>query len=89
MPIDKELYRQARRWYQEWNRAEAIARARNAMNLTPQQRWDQFVDLWEFGWQMRRPTSGWARQEKLETLDRYYKRVQALESWRRTRGRAP
>lgn len=35
MTLDKQLYQQAYRTYREWNEAEAVARARDAGQLTP------------------------------------------------------
>jgi hypothetical protein len=86
MPIDKALYRQAREWYRQWNAAEQKARWDEAGILSPQEAWEQYVNLWEFGWRMNVQPSQHQIRQKLEALERYYERVAKLEAWRRSRG---
>ncbi len=86
MPIDKALYRQAQEWYRQWNEAERKARWEEAGKLTPQEAWQQYVDLWEFGWRTNVQPSQHQIKVKIEALERYYERVVKLEAWRRDRG---
>jgi hypothetical protein len=86
MPIDKALYRQAQEWYHQWNEAERKARWEEAGMLSPQEAWEQYVDLWEFGRQTKVQPSQHQIRQKVESLERYYDRLAKLEAWRRSRG---
>ncbi|MBC8503256.1 MAG: hypothetical protein H8D34_00225 [Chloroflexi bacterium] len=87
MQIDKELYRKAyREYYPQWNIAEKVERAHNAGQLTPLETWRQYVSLWESVRKMGFTPGKWQRTEKLIALDRYYKRIQQMETWRRIHG---
>lgn len=86
MSIDKALYRQAQEWYRQWNVAERKARWEEAGKVSPQEAWEQYVDLWEFGWQTNARPSQYQIQQKVESLERYYERVAKLEAWRHRHG---
>jgi hypothetical protein len=86
MSIDKSLYRQAQEWYRQWNVAKRKARWEVAGKLSPQEAWQQYVDLWEFGWRTNVQPSQHQIRQKIEALERYYDRVAKLEAWRRARG---
>jgi hypothetical protein len=88
MNIDKELYQQSYRHYQTWNQSEAIERARNAGKLSPLESWRRYIDLVEFCWRLQSRPSEAQRHEKLAAAQRYYVRVQQLEAWRNSRGKA-
>jgi hypothetical protein len=83
--IDKALYRQAQEWYSQWNVAERKARWEEAGMISPQEAWEQYVDLWEFGWRINAQPSQRQMRQKMESLERYYERVAKLEAWRSTR----
>lgn len=85
MKLDKELYRQSYEQLRQWNQAQLKERAQTAGQRDPQQGWQEFVDLWEFGRQIGVKQSQWQRQDKLAALARYYERVQKLEIWQRLR----
>ena len=85
--IDKTLYRQAQEWYRQWNEAERKARWEAAGKISPQEAWEQYVDLWEFGWRFNAQPSQHQIQQKVESLERYYERIVKLEDWRRSSGR--
>ncbi len=89
MVIDKELYRKAYESLRQWSEAEKVERAREAGRLSPEEKWRQFVDLFEFCWRIAPPQSEWERKHKLASLDRYYERVRKIEAWRRAHGKAP
>ena len=89
MKIDAELYRKAYELYRQWNEAERVERRRNAGRLTPQQAWEQYADLWEFGWQMGLQPSQRQRERKLKDLGDYYTKLQNFEEWRKRSGRTP
>jgi hypothetical protein len=84
--IDKDLYRQAQEWYRQWNVAERKARWEEAGKRSPQEAWEQYVDLWEFGWRTNVQPSQYHIRQKIESLERYYECVAKLEAWRRSRG---
>lgn len=87
MKLDKELYRQAYALYRQWNEAEMVDRARNAGKLSPAEAWRQYVALVEFCWKLCPQQSDWQRTRHLADLDRYYARIQKLETWRQMRGK--
>ncbi len=87
--LDKELYRQAREYYRQWNEAELRERVRNAGQRPSQESWQQYISLWEFGQQMKLKPSQWQQEEKQAALARYYDRVQRLEAWRCAGGTKP
>ncbi|HEY4689688.1 MAG TPA: hypothetical protein VIK33_10280 [Anaerolineae bacterium] len=87
MKIDKELYRKAYESLRQWSEAERIERIRDARRLTPQERWQHLVDLFEFGRRAGIRPNEHQRARKLAGLNRYYERIRKLEAWRRARGR--
>jgi hypothetical protein len=48
MKIDKELYRQAQKWYRQINDAELTERIKNVGILSSQENFQIYADLWEF-----------------------------------------
>ena len=88
MAIDKELYRTAYESLRQWSEIEKVERAREAGRLSPEEKWRQFVDLFEFCWRIAPPQSAGERKQKLASLDRYTERVRKLEAWRRAHGKA-
>lgn len=85
--LDKKLYRGWQESMRQWNEAELIDRLRNAGELTPQEGWEQFVALVDFCWKLAPPQSDYQRKEKLESLQRYYERIQMFEAWRQAHGK--
>jgi len=49
MPIDKELYRRAYTAIGQWKEAEWIEQLQHASRLSPQDTWQRYVELIEFG----------------------------------------
>ena len=86
--LDKELYRRAYESLRQWSEAERIERARSAVRLSPEEGWRQYVDLFEFGWQIGVQQRQWQHHLKATDLARYYERIRRHEAWRRARGRA-
>jgi len=84
--LDKELYRQAHAWYSQWNQAELEDDLRTAGNLSPQQTWRQYVDLWEFCMKLSPSLSALQEKQRGSELDQYYANIRRFESWRRARG---
>jgi hypothetical protein len=86
MNIDKELYRKAYTEYRQWNKLALAKRIHEASLHTPQERWREYLDLWNFCRKLGVKASPYQRQQKLEALELYYARVQKMETWRRERG---
>ncbi len=89
MALDKELYRKAYELHRQWNEAELKERLRIANKRTSRQGWRQYLELWEFGWNMHLRQSQRQILEKIKALDEYYIRIQKFEAWRRFHGRTP
>jgi hypothetical protein len=89
MTLDKELYRKAYQLYREWNEEELRWRVRHTGQLSPQEGWKRYADLWEFCMKLA-PTPS-EQQRKIRSAEReaYYDRMQRIESWRRTHGKIP
>ncbi len=88
MKLDKELYRKAYALHQQSSEAKLVERARLHQELSPAEAFKQYADLMALVWRLCPEPSAWQREEKLESLDRYYSAVQRLEAWRRSRGKA-
>ena len=87
MSLDKELYRQAYQQYDQWNKARAADRIRNAGQLSPTEAWRRYVELVEFCWRLSPRQSQQQREQRLADWDRYYDRVRRLEAWRKKHGK--
>ena len=87
MTIDKELYRNTYKLYQQWNDAELAERIRNAGSLSPGKAWEQYVDLWEFCLEIAPQPSALQLKLKFSEWQKYYSRIQRLEEWRHQRGK--
>lgn len=85
MPLDKKLYREAYEHYRQWNEAELIDRARNAGRFSPQELWQQYVDLWEFCVNLAPEPSALQQRLRHQELEDYYAKIQKFEAWRRSR----
>jgi hypothetical protein len=87
MKLDKNLYHQARQSYLQLNQAELLARVHNVGGLTPRQAWVQYAGLWELCLKLAPQPSQYQRLERVADLERYYQRMQKIESWRQTNGK--
>jgi len=85
--IDKKLYQQAQKYYQQWNETEFTERIKNAGKLSPSDAFLQYVSLVEFCWKLCPRQSDSQRNLKLAALDLYYERVKKLEAWRHSNGK--
>ncbi|KAA0226133.1 hypothetical protein EDS67_20775 [candidate division KSB1 bacterium] len=85
MAIDKELYRKMLEAYREWNEFELADRARNAGRLSPEEAWQQYVDLWEFAVNSAPTQSDLRLKLRLQEWEEYYAKIEKFEAWRRTR----
>jgi len=88
MPLDQALYRQAYEGYRQMNEAEECYRVQHAGQLPPQEAWRQFVALVEFCWKLAPPPTERQQRETMDSLTRYYERLQILEAWRLQYGKA-
>jgi len=87
MKLDKDLYCWARRSYQEFNQAELLARVHNVGGLTARQAWVQYAGLWELCLKLAPQPSQNQRLERAADLERYYQRMQKIETWRQVHGK--
>ena len=88
MMIDKQLYRNAYEQYRNWNNVREQEQKQNAMRISPLESWQQYTALVEFCWQLSPSHNHWEREQKLESLERYYSRIQQLEAWRKEHAKA-
>jgi hypothetical protein len=86
MKLDKELYRKAYELHQQSSDAKLVERAHLHRELTSAEAFKQYADLVEFIWRICPEPSEWQREEKLESLNRYYTAIQRFEARRRNRG---
>jgi len=82
--LDKTLYREAYKTQRQWHQLAERHDLAYTSSFTP---WQQFVDLWEFGWQMNITPTLEQQEEKLIMFNQYIAKIQKLESWRETHGR--
>lgn len=87
MQLDNDLYRQARQLYQDMNQAELLARIHNAGELNAQQAWQQYAGLWELCIKIAPQPSQNQRLVRAADMERYYQRMQKIETWRRVHGK--
>lgn len=82
--IDKAALRKMREDYKRMNIADERASLRAAKERTPTEAFETFLSLWKFGqgFASHNPRQ---RQEKLESMLRYYERIKKFEAWRRAR----
>lgn len=83
-PLDNALVREMREAYRVLNIEKERERIRASRNRTPTQAFDAFLELWEFGRQFVE-RDVWAQKDKVESCDRYYKRLKKIEAGRRSR----
>lgn len=88
MKLDKELYRKAYELHQQSSDAKLVERARLHSELSSVEALKQYADLVELIWRICPEPSEWQREEKLESLNRYYTAIQRLEAWRCERRKA-
>lgn len=86
--IDKTAWQTTLAHYQAQNEAEFLAKIRNAGKKSPAQKWREFLDLMEFGMQIRPHPSEQEQRQKIETLNRYYEQMQRFEARRKRHGNA-
>lgn len=84
-PIDKALLREQLEAYRISNLEKERERIKQVRERTPQQAFEAFLDLWDFGNKYGGKDT-WSEKDKLAGIDRYYERVRKLESRRRVRG---
>ena len=82
MAISKENYKKALEYYRQWNEAELKERIRNAGKMTPEQGWQQYVDLWEFCINLNPGAGKGQHLMTLTNLHEYYASIQKFERLR-------
>jgi hypothetical protein len=84
--IDKASWRATVAHYRAWNEVEFLANVRNAGKKSVLQKWHEFLDLMEFGMQIKPQPSKHEQRQKMEMLNQYYQRIQRFEAWRQQHG---
>ena len=74
--------------YQVWNDAELQERLRHAGEKTLEQKWREYLDLMEFGMQIKPSPSVHEQRQKVEMLNHYYEQIQLFEARRKERGKS-
>ena len=74
--------------YQAWNDAEFHERLRHAGEKTLEQKWREYLDLMEFGMQIKPSPSVHEQRQKVEMLNHYYEQIQLFEARRKERGKS-
>jgi len=85
--IDKKLYRQAYEQYKQWNKIKFAERIRNTAKLSSAERWEQYVDLVEFLWELSPEQTPRQRQQKIAEWEYYYSQIQRFEERRHKHGK--
>ena len=86
--IDKTAWQATLAQYRAWNDAVWQEKVRNAGQKSPAQKWREFLDLMEFGMQIKPRPSAHEQRQKIAMLNRYYERIQRFETWREQHGNA-
>ena len=89
MILDKELYRQAREWYREWDEYESYQRALEDARLSPVEAWRRYAALWEFVTRVAPEPNEYQHKLRMAELEDYYERMKRFEAGRRERGSSP
>ncbi len=87
MNIDKALYRKAYEQYRQWNKARLKDKILHAGELSPEEAWKQYVDLWNVCMMLSENKYHGHRKSKLKDLQKYYDRIQQFESRRKLVGK--
>lgn len=86
--IDKKALREMLEAYKEWNVEKERIRIEKESHRTPTQALEAYLDLWQFG-EFLGSSHRYARQEKIESMLRYYEQIKRFEAWRRARAERP
>jgi len=84
--IDKTAWQATLAQYRAWNEAEWREKVRNAGKKSPSQKWREFLDLMEFGMQIKPHPSEHEQRQKITMFNQYYERIQRFEAWRQQHG---
>ena len=84
--LDKAAWQTTLAYYQTWNDVEFLEKFRNAGAKSLAQKWQEFLDLMEFGLMLKPFPSPHEHRQKVEMLNRYYQEIQRFEDRRRQRG---
>jgi hypothetical protein len=69
--------------YQSWNEAERQERLINAGKKSPEQKWQEYLDIMEFGMMIKPEPSLHEHRQKIEMLNRYYEQIELFEERRK------
>jgi hypothetical protein len=84
MEMDRELYRKAYQTIKKLKEREYVERVQEARKRTPQQAWDLFAALYEFGIRIAPENHEYQHREHLRGLQEYLSRLKMVEARRQS-----
>ena len=75
-------------YYRRWNKADLQGKLRDAGKKGPDQKWQEFLSIMEFGMMIRPNPSKHEQRQEIRTQNRYYQRIQRFEKWRQDHGKS-
>ncbi len=84
MEMDKELYRKAFKEIKELKDQEYVENVKEARKRTPQQAWDRFATLFDFGIKIAPENHEFQHSEHINGLLEYLSRLKKFEARRRS-----
>jgi hypothetical protein len=85
MEMDGELYRKAYQAIKKLKEQEYVERVQEARIRTPQQAWDQFAALYEFGIRIAPENHEYQHHAHLRGLQEYLLRIKMVATRRQSR----
>ncbi len=85
---DKMAWQQALACYQALNAAELTEQRRNAGKKSPEQKWREYLEIMEFGMEIKPEPSIHEHRQKIDMLNRYYEQIQLFETRRQQHGKS-
>lgn len=86
MKLDKELYRQAQKWYRQINDAELTERILRSGQMSPQESFKVYTELWSLALELSTSDGEKLRDLRFDEMSIYYDRMKKFEAWRRVHG---
>lgn len=83
MELNRELYRKAYQAIKKLKEQEYVDRVQEARKRTPQQAWDQFAALYEFGIKIAPENHEYQHREHMRGLQEYLSRLKMVETRRK------
>ena len=85
MSLNKQIWQQAIKHYREWNESKIVHYTRS-FKKPPDEKWQEYKELYAFGRLLKPEPSGWEQQAKARELEYYIQSILRFEKWQRTHG---